>query len=62
MRHDILRLPTQQDSAERLEHFETLRQEAEQSGNEQQAQHWQEMTTIEQHVYKVLGGQSDRRR
>jgi hypothetical protein len=56
MRFDILRLPTTDDSQERLEQFETLRQEA-----EQQAQHWQEMSTIEQHVYQILGGQSDRR-
>jgi hypothetical protein len=61
VRHDILRLPTQEDSQERLQHFETLRQEAEQSGNEQQAQHWQEMQTIESRIYSFLGGKSERR-
>lgn len=58
---DILRLPSAEDSQERLQHFETLRQEAVQSGDERNAQHWQEMQTIEQHVYQILGGQSERR-
>jgi len=59
---DILRLPSQQDSQERLEQFESLRQEAEQSGDERSAQHWQEMQTIENGIFSFLGGKSERKR
>jgi hypothetical protein len=54
MSWNILRLPTQQNSQERLEHFEMLHNEAKQSGNARDAQHWQGMKNAERHIHSHL--------